>query len=70
MQITLLINNIFNTANMKDYTSFVNGIKQVYSQYYNNRDLRISLTYNFGNNKIKMKQRDFGNEEVKKRTGK
>ena len=70
MQVTLLINNIFNTANLNDYTSVVNGIRQVYSQYYNNRYLRVSLTYNFGNNKIKMKQRDFGDEEVKKRTGK
>ena len=70
MQITLLINNIFNTPNLKDYTSFVNRITQVYSQYYNNRNLRVSLTYNFGNNKIKVKERGFGNEEEKNRAGK
>lgn len=68
MQITFLINDIFNTANLKDYTSVVNGINQVYSQNYSSRYLRVSLTYNFGNNKINMKQRDFGNEEEKKRT--
>lgn len=69
MQITLLINDIFNTANLKDFTSVVNGIKQVYSQNNSSHYLRVSLTYNFGNDKINVKQREFGNEEEKKRAG-
>ena len=70
IQIAFLVNDIFNTNYLKDFTSVVNGIKQVYSQNESSRFLRISLIYNFGNTKINVKQRDFGNEEEKRRLGK
>lgn len=67
MQIALLANDIFNTNYLKNFTSVVNGIKQVYSQNDSSRFIRLSLIYNFGNTKINVKQRDFGNEEEKRR---
>jgi iron complex outermembrane receptor protein len=70
MQLTLIVNDIFDTASLKDYTSVVNGIEQVYSQSYSSRFFRVSLTYTFGNKKISEKQRNFGNEEEKRRVGK
>ncbi|WP_293312459.1 TonB-dependent receptor domain-containing protein [Pedobacter sp. UBA5917] len=68
LQLALLANDIFNTSYLKNYTSVVNGIKQVYSQNNSNRYFRVSLTYSFGNNKISVKERGFGNDEERKRT--
>lgn len=70
IQVAFLANDIFNTAYLKDFVSVVNGIKQVYSQNESSRFFRISLIYNFGNTKINVKQRDFGNEEEKRRLAK
>lgn len=69
MQIAFLANDIFNTSYLKDDVSVVNGVKQVYSQNISNRFARLSVIYNFGNKKINVKQRDFGNQEEKSRTG-
>lgn len=68
LQLSFVINDIFNTSYLKDYKSIVNGVTQVYSQNESNRFLRLSATYNFGNKKIKVQERDFGNKEEKKRT--
>ncbi|WP_343697501.1 TonB-dependent receptor [Flavobacterium sp.] len=70
LQLTFLVNDIFNTSYLKDYKSIVNGVIQVYSQNESSRFARLSVTYNFGNKKIKVQERDFGNKEEKKRTGK
>ncbi|WP_413998312.1 TonB-dependent receptor domain-containing protein [Flavobacterium sp. W1B] len=67
MQIAFLANDIFNTNYLKDFVSVVNGIKQVYSQNDSSRFFKVSLIYNFGNTKINIKQRNFGNEEEKRR---
>lgn len=68
MQLSLLANDVFNTAYLKNYTSVVNGIKQVYNENNSSRFFRLSLAYNFGNAKINVKSRGFGNEEERKRT--
>lgn len=67
LQIAFLANDIFNTAYLKDFTSVVNGVKQVYSQNESNRFVRLSVIYNFGNKKINVKERNFGNQEERKR---
>jgi iron complex outermembrane receptor protein len=69
MQIAFLANDIFNTSYLKDFTSVINGVKQVYEQKESNRFVRLSVIYNFGNKKINVQQRDFGNKEENKRTG-
>ncbi|MNX31942.1 hypothetical protein D3C86_621410 [compost metagenome] len=69
MQIAFLANDIFNTSYLKDFTSVVNGIKQVYSQKESNRFVRLSVVYNFGNKKINVKERNLGNQDERKRTG-
>jgi hypothetical protein len=69
MQIAFLANDIFNTSYLKDFTSVINGVKQVYEQQESNRFVRLSVVYNFGNKKINVQQRDFGNKEENKRTG-
>ena len=67
MQIAFLVNDIFNTSYLKDDVSIVNGVKQVYSQNESNRFARLSVVYNFGNKKINVNQRDFGNQDEKNR---
>ncbi|TPG44173.1 outer membrane beta-barrel family protein [Flavobacterium pectinovorum] len=67
MQIAFLVNDIFNTSYLKDDVSIVNGVKQVYSQNESNRFARLSVVYNFGNNKIKVQERGFGNQDEKNR---
>jgi hypothetical protein len=68
LQIALLANDIFNTSYLKDFTSVVNGVKQVYNNNESNRFVRLTLVYNFGNKKINVKERALGNQEEKKRT--
>lgn len=68
MQLSLLVNDVFNNAYLKNYTSSVNGIKQVYSENNSSRFFRITLSYSFGNTKVNVKQRDFGNDEEQKRS--
>lgn len=69
MQIAFLANDIFNTSYLKDFTSVINNVKQVYEEKQSNRFVRLSVVYNFGNKKINVQQRDFGNKEENKRTG-
>lgn len=67
-QLSMLVNDVFNTAYLKEYTSIVNGIKQVYGQNNSSRFFRLSVAYSFGNDKVNIKQRSLGNEEEKRRT--
>lgn len=67
LQIAVLVNDVFNTSYLKNDVSIVNGVKQVYNQNESNRFARLSVVYNFGNKKITVSQRDFGNEDEKNR---
>jgi iron complex outermembrane recepter protein len=69
VQVAFLANDVFNTSYLKDFVSVVNGVKQVYTNNESNRFVRLSVVYNFGNKKINVKDRDFGNQEEKNRTG-
>lgn len=68
LQISAGVYDIFNTGPAKQ-TSFINNIKQTYQMYDSNRYFRLSLSYKFGNKKIKAGPRDSGNEEERKRAG-
>ena len=68
LQIAVLVKDIFNTSSLNNLESTVNTVKQVYGQNDNNRYIRLSASYSFGNNKIKEKSRSFGNEEERRRS--
>ncbi|MNY03850.1 hypothetical protein D3C86_1364920 [compost metagenome] len=68
MQLSLLVNDLFNQNYLKNYTSVVNGIRQVYSENNSSRFFRISLTYHFGNSKLNQRDRSFGNDEERQRS--
>lgn len=68
LQLSLFIHDIFNTAFLKDYTSRVNQVEQVYAENNSSRFARLSISYQFGNDKIKVKNRGFGNEDEQNRS--
>ncbi|WP_421946052.1 TonB-dependent receptor domain-containing protein [Pedobacter sp.] len=55
-------------ANRFRYNSLINNINQTYNNYYDNRQLRLSVRYNFGNEKVKQTERKAGNEEERRRS--
>ncbi len=68
LQLSLALNDIFDKANDGKLTSIVNNVETVYAQNYSTRFARISISYSFGNSKIKNKQRNFGNDEERRRS--
>ncbi len=68
LQLTITGSDLFKSQ-ITEVTAFSNNVKTTYENYYDTRRLRFSLRYNFGNKKIKVNRKDFGNEEEKGRTG-
>ncbi len=68
MKLSVLANDIFNTNGLNNFVSVVNGVEQIYGQNSSSRNVRISLSYEFGNKKVKTKNRNFGNKEEYNRT--
>ena len=64
----MYINDIFNTAFLNDYSSVINGVEQSYDENNSSRYVRISLTYQFGNDKINVRDRGFGNDDERRRS--
>jgi len=54
-------------SNQYRYTTLINNIKQTYANYYDSRQLRFSLRYVFGNEKVKQQNRQTGNADETKR---
>lgn len=68
IKISLLFSDVFNTASLNNYVSTINGIEQIYRQNESSRNVRISLSYDFGNKKLNVKNRNFGNDDEQKRS--
>ncbi len=68
LHISLYAKDIFDTSSLNNLASTVNGVRQVYGQSRNNQFIRVSASYNFGNKKVKVQERDFGNDEERRRT--
>ena len=67
LQIKLIFSDVFKTS-QGAIISVVNDIRQEYRNYYDNRQLRVSATYRFGNKKLRSKRKQFSNEEERRRT--
>ncbi|KAA1244090.1 outer membrane beta-barrel family protein [Aquimarina sp. RZ0] len=63
---SLAITDILRT-NQSIIKTTVNSVKQAYQNYYDRRQLRIALTYNFKNNRIRSRTKKFSNEEERNR---
>lgn len=68
LNLNIHLNDIFNTASYDYLASEVNGVRSVYSQNYSSRHLRATVSYSFGNKKIRVSERAFGNEEERRRS--
>lgn len=66
LQVKLVVSDVFKT-NRNTIRSVINGIRQEYSNYYDNRQLVLSATYRFGNKKLRSKRKQFSNEEERRR---
>lgn len=66
---TVAINDILKRKATEVNTK-TNGINQNYYNYFDTRSVKISLNYSFGNKKIKVNQRNSGNEEEQSRAKK
>lgn len=68
LNISASINDIL-SSERPTITTFSNGIKQQYKNYWDNRQFRLSLTYTFGNKNIYVRDRNSSNESERNRTG-
>lgn len=67
LQISFNIYDVFKTSSPNMNTFYNNGINRVANIYYDNRYFKVSMSYRFGNKKIKSRKRRFGNEDEKGR---
>ena len=68
IKMSVLFNDVANTGSLRDYISSVNGIEQNYRQNESSRNFRISLSYDFGNKKVNVKNRGFSNDDEQRRS--
>ncbi|MEM1358104.1 MAG: outer membrane beta-barrel protein, partial [Bacteroidota bacterium] len=68
LQLSLLANDIFDTASLRFLASEVNGVRSVYGQNYALRYVRFTAAYQFGNEDINVRERGFGNDGVRRRS--
>ena len=66
LQITLAGTDLFHSY-QQEFISYTNDIQINYKSYLDKRAFRISLIYNFGNNKISSRNKSTGNEDEKNR---
>lgn len=66
LQFAVNIYDVLKTSN-PDYVTYTNGIKQKFNNYYDSRFIRFSLRYSFGNKKINISKKNFGNEDERDR---
>lgn len=67
IQLNLVASDLFKT-NKSTIKSVINSMKQTYTNYYDTRQISLSLVYKFGTNIAATKTKNFSNEEERKRT--
>lgn len=68
LRMSLRVTDVFRTELDRMQTS-VNGVYQDGTYYHDSQSLQLSVSYKFGNNKLKEKRRETGNQEEKNRAG-
>lgn len=69
LRLSLYANDILNQAFTNNFISNVNGVEVNYTGNYTSRYFRASLSYDFGNKKIKSANRKSGNQDTERRSG-
>ncbi len=68
LTLSIQASDILNTASLSSLVSEVNGVRSSYGQNYSSRNVRLTLSYSFGNDRIKVSKRSFGNQEEQNRS--
>jgi iron complex outermembrane recepter protein len=68
-QVSLYLNDIFDTIKNREVETAVNNVGVLHTQDYSNRFIRLNISYSFGNNKIDVRNRNFGNNSERRRSG-
>lgn len=68
IKLSMLFSDVLNIGSLNKYDSTVNNINQSYSENQSSRNFRISLSYDFGNKKVTVKNRGFGNNDEQRRS--
>lgn len=68
LQLSLYVSDIFDTGSNNNIVSEVDGVEVVFGSNYSRRFFRFSMSYNFGNKKINVRDRGFGNDDERRRT--
>ena len=68
IKLSMLFSDVLNIGSLNNYDSTVNNINQSYSENQSSRNFRISLSYDFGNKKVSVKNRNFGNDDERRRS--
>lgn len=68
IKLSMLFSDVLDTGSLRDYNSTVSGIDQSYFQNASSRNFRVSLSYDFGNKKVNVKNRRFSNDEEQRRS--
>lgn len=66
LNLSLYVNDIFNTSAITVYTK-TNNVNQKFYNYYGQRYVNIGVSYSFGNSKIKVRDHQGGNSDEKDR---
>lgn len=66
--LSFVIDDLLKTNQYTIYNKSLD-VNQSFRQYYDTQSFRISVSYKFGSDKIRVNQRNFGNQEEKNRVG-
>ena len=66
--VSVQASDVLNTASLWHLASEVNGVRNTYGQNYGSRRVRLTLSYAFGNERVEVSWRSFGNQEERDRS--
>ena len=66
--VSVQASDVLNTASLWHLASEVNGVRNTYGQNYGSRRVRLTLSYAFGNERVEVSRRSFGNQEERDRS--
>ncbi|MBW1295671.1 TonB-dependent receptor domain-containing protein [Aquimarina litoralis] len=69
LKLSLVFNDIFNDSRPQNLVSVVNGVRNVINADYSVRSVRFTMSYSFGNTKIRGGKKRSGNKEELGRSG-
>lgn len=67
LELSVQASDILNRASQRSLKSEINGIQNLYGRDYSSRNIRLTISYSFGNESINVSKRSFGSKEEQDR---